>query len=211
MKFPPTHFVFASANKNKLSEVRAVASEYGYTLLSPTDISDMYKLPPYPDPEESGSTYHENAYIKAQACFDWCKLPSIGDDSGLEIEILNNAPGIYSARYAGIDASDNEKIEKVLEEVKNAKKIKKTENSNALFRCVLCLVDGKNDPSYFEGSLQGSVLPAPRGERGFGYDPIIHIAELNRTLSEISFEELIRSGFRGKALRTLIKSITPSI
>lgn len=198
--------VLATGNKNKLREVKAVASENAYNILSPKEVEALLDLPAFLDPEETGNTYQENAYIKAKACFNWCKLPSIGDDSGLEISALNNAPGIYSARYAGIGASDHEKINKVLNEIELAKEIKPILDTSARFRCVLCLVSEKEEASYFEGILEGHVLDKPRGDRGFGYDPIILITELNRTLSEISFEELIKYGFRGKAMRSLIKS-----
>lgn len=198
--------VLASTNNNKCKEIQEVASLFGIEVLSIKDAEEHLKLPPLPEIQETGSTYRENAYIKASICQQWCGLPSIGDDSGLEVEILDGAPGLYSARYAGIGASDNQKVQKLLTEVQNKEKEIGISNRNALFRAVLCLVPGDGlvpgnleKEVYFEGTLKGEVIDSPRGNRGFGYDPIIHIHELGSTLAECDEKTVFTQGFRAKA------------
>jgi len=195
----------ASTNKHKALELKTVASKFGIEVLSIEELQTKLGLPFLPEIEENGSSYQENALIKAKACFEWSGIPSLGDDSGLEVSALGGAPGIHSARYAGPGASDNEKVEKLLRELKS-QETTETERSDrqAKFRAVLCYISGKNTaPLYCEGTLDGEVLESPKGVNGFGYDPIIHIPELGGTLAEFNSEIICEKGFRAKAAHKL--------
>lgn len=203
---------FASSNKNKLLEVKSNAEHYGIEIYSPIEIAKKLDLADFQDPEENGSTYLENSLIKSKACFNWCGIPTIGDDSGVEVNILDNAPGILSARYAGKGADDSKKIEKLVSEFKTSCANKKIIDRSARFRCLLTYVSNntiKKDPGYIqaEGILEGEILDTPTGNRGFGYDPIIKIHEFNATLAEISFDLLISNGFRAKACQGLFNKL----
>lgn len=204
--------VLASSNRNKIKELRAVAESFGVRLYGAAEYAKDNQLEPLPEIEETGSTYEENAYLKASTCFRWCGMPSLGDDSGLEVEALGGAPGLYSARYAGVGASDSDKIDKLQNEILALEEEKQgragwVKNRNALFRSVLCLISTDPDaPLYFEGTLSGFVLDDVRGDRGFGYDPIIYIPELGGTLAEMSEEIVHQQGFRAKAAKKLFSS-----
>jgi XTP/dITP diphosphohydrolase len=198
---------FASTNINKCYEIKSVASQFNITVLSIREIQSRYNLSPLPDIAETGSTYLENSFIKAKACIEWCGLPSIGDDSGLEVEILGGAPGIYSARYAGKGASDLEKIKKLLSDVQHAESTGLS-NRNARFRAVLCFIpDVSSEGIYFEGTLDGFIIDTPRGENGFGYDPVVDIPEIGGTLAEFDSELVCSRGFRAKAAKQLFSFI----
>ncbi|HMO17328.1 MAG TPA: non-canonical purine NTP pyrophosphatase [Oligoflexia bacterium] len=198
--------VLASSNSNKIKELGAVASRWGFPLIGIDEYSRQNNISPLGEIEETGSTYRENALIKAQTCFKWCGKPSLGDDSGLEVEILGGAPGIFSARYAGVGASDSDKIKKLLSEIRSLESGDVSRSRKALFRSVLCLVASDSEaPVYFEGTLSGEVLDHPRGTRGFGYDPIIYIPELGGTLSEMMEEVVFEKGFRAKAAKELFQ------
>jgi XTP/dITP diphosphohydrolase len=195
----------ASMNLNKCREIKNVAVPFGIQILSPQEIEMEMNLPPLGEVVESGETYHENAYLKARACHQWCGLPSIGDDSGLEVQILDGAPGIYSARYAGHGASDQDKVRKLISAVQEAEKVKE-ENRNACFRVVLCFINDLNSKeTFFEATLNGYVLDTPRGQNGFGYDPIIDIPKIGGTLAELEPEAVYLKGFRAKAARKLFE------
>lgn len=195
----------ASKNINKCAEIKSVAKNFNIQILTLNEVAEKLSLEPLDDIEETGLTYEENAFIKANKCFSWCGLPSIGDDSGLEVEILGGAPGIYSARFAGENSSDSDKITKLLNEIS---KISSNENRNARFISILCYISDSNTKElYFDGVLEGTVLHTPRGTNGFGYDPIIHINSLGKTLAECSKETVCSEGFRAKAAKKLFSFI----
>ena len=200
--------VFASSNKFKIKEISSVASSFGIKISSPSDIAKKLTLPNFEDPVEDGKSYEENALIKARACYTWCGLPSLGDDSGLDVDILNGAPGIYSARYAGPGASDNDRIAKLLFEVNKASLNIQNPSRKARFRCNLALILGDNKSYKSEGILEGQILSAPQGNRGFGYDPIVLIDAFGATLAEVSEELVITEGFRAQAAKKLFSSLT---
>lgn len=200
-------FVFATGNPNKLKEIRFVASKYNIEIFSPAEIAKRNSLEKFIAPPETGLTYLENALIKAKSCFAWCGLPAIGDDSGIEAEILNNAPGIYSARYAGDNASDKERYEKLLKEIKQATQEQQQENQNGRFRCALALILEETTQHTAESVLEGKFLTTPRGERGFGYDPILEITEFSATLAEVPTELVLNHGFRAKAAKKLFENL----
>lgn len=186
----------ATTNENKFRELESGAIQYGIQLVSPREIGEP------PEVEETGKTYFDNALIKAQAFSRWAKMPALGDDSGLEVAALGGKPGIHSARYA---ATDPERIAKLLAELSNAGA---EANRSALFRCVLVLYQAEQTILSAEGTLSGKVLFAPRGERGFGYDPIILIDEFQRTLAELEFSEVCARGFRARAAHKLFSQLS---
>lgn len=194
----------ASANKNKCHEIKSVAKEFSIEILSLKEIEVLLELPPLPEIEETGVTYKENAFIKAKKCLEWCGLPSLGDDSGLEVSALGGAPGIYSARYAGEGASDEDKIEKILKELSIREQESGIIDRSAQFRAMLCFIqNSETEPIYFEGILEGRILDYPRGHNGFGYDPIVHITELGGTLAKFESGIICSQGFRAKAAKKL--------
>ena len=191
--------VLSSFNKNKFLEINAGAKAYGINLCLPRDIEFEFGLNPFKETDEVGTTYSENALLKARGCSTWSNLPSVGDDSGLEVDALGGAPGLYSKRYAD---SDSKRIEKLIGELHG----KKGKQRSCRFRSVLAFHDpSSNLILHSEGILEGEVLEIPQGDRGFGYDPIIFIYELGATLAEIDENTLFEKGFRAKAARKLFE------
>jgi len=169
-------YLFASSNKGKAVEVRETAQRFGIAVASPAELQG---LPPPPEVEESAATYRGNALLKAKAYCDWSGLPSFGDDSGLEVEALNGAPGIYSARYAGEPSNPQRNIEKLLGVLSCAG------NRRAAFRSVICLVRPGAEPLYVEAVLHGEIGREQKGAGGFGYDPVFVVDGFGATLAEL--------------------------
>lgn len=198
-------FVVASGNLNKIKELQSVAASFGLELFAPLQIRAIRRLHDPPFVVEDGNTYAENAMKKAIAYSDWCGLPAIGDDSGLEVDALDGEPGMLSARYSGEGATDDSNIEKLLTELR-AKGYPNGERLSARFFCSLVLVF--DDRFYHaDGELTGEILFDRKGANGFGYDPIVKIDELGCTLAEVSFEEVCRMGFRAKAAQALFQKL----
>ncbi len=191
--------VLSSFNHNKFHEISSTASKSGIRILMPQEIETEFGLTPFKETDEIGNTYSENALLKAKDCASWCGLPSLGDDSGLEVDALGGAPGLHSKRFAN---SDSERIEKLL----GALQGKKGSERSCRFRSVLAYYDPKSDLTlYSEGILEGEVLEKSQGTGGFGYDPIVLIYELGCTLAEIDSDTLYEKGFRAKAVRSLFQ------
>ena len=213
-----SRLVIATKNPGKLREFRA-----GLEGLAGFEILDLTAFPRAPDVDETGSTYAENARLKARSALAHTGLPSLGDDSGLEVDALDGAPGLRSARYAGPVADPAARIEKLLEALEDVPDGKRT----ARFRCVLAfvepeplgsgetgLVTAPDDPmapldtpipvrfTFIEGTLEGRIAREPRGEKGFGYDPVF-VLEDGRTLAELDLAEKNRVSHRGIALARL--------
>lgn len=190
--------VLASSNKGKLKELNARLSELDAEVLpqSDFDISDA---------DETGLTFVENAILKARHAARLTGLPALADDSGLEVNALQGAPGIYSARYAGENANDADNNQKLLAALND---LNATDRS-ACFRCVLVYMRHANDPTPLicQGSWQGEILTQPRGENGFGYDPLFWIPELQKCSAELPAEEKNRISHRGQAINQLIDQI----
>lgn len=199
--------VAATSNRNKLAELRTVASEHGISILSPADVRERFSLPPPPDVAEDDPTFVGNARLKSQAFLAWSGIASLGDDSGLEVFALDGRPGVRSARYAGPGASDADRMRRVVEELDRALAIDPSKDRTAQFRSVLVLTRPDGRELIAEGTLRGEILQEPRGSGGFGYDPIVHIFELGKTLAEVDFAVTCRDGFRAKAMRSLIDQI----
>jgi XTP/dITP diphosphohydrolase len=189
-----SEILFASNNLGKICEAREILAELGLTVISQSEYGVT-------DAEETGLTFIENAIIKARHAARHSMLPALADDSGLEVDALNGSPGVFSARYAGIGASDadnNAKLIKALECVPHSSRA-------ARFRCVMAYLRHADDPSpvIAEGVWEGLVLDKPRGSGGFGYDPYFFVPEKGCTSAELSAEIKNNLSHRGQALRRM--------
>ena len=185
--------VLATNNKHKLEEVRAFLAPHKMVVYGLRDLN----LRPE-EVEENGSNYFENALLKAKAVAKLTDLPIIADDSGLEVEALNNEPGLHSARYAESLGGHANAIQEIL------KRLKDKDNRKARFVCDIVLINDSDKPLLFEGIAEGEIADAPVGKGGFGYDPIFHSYEVNKMFSELTQEEKNKVSHRGKALLKLL-------
>lgn len=183
--------VVASGNQGKIKEFREMLEPEGYTVKSLSDFPDM------PEVEETGTTFHDNAIIKAQAVTDRYGITAISDDSGLEIDALDKKPGVMSARWLGHDTSYDVKNQKVLDLLKD-----KT-NRTCRYVCAIAITRVNEEPVVFEDSVECEVALEAKGSNGFGYDPIIYYAPLAKTMAEMSKDEKNSISHRGKAVRKL--------
>lgn len=190
--------VFASSNQNKIKELKALLPST-ITVLGLTDIGINEDIP------ETGATIRENSFLKAKYVSEFLKQKNqmaliLADDSGLEVEALNNAPGVYSARYAGIPKSDVANNQKLISELEQVTK------RNARFVTIITLI--KNDEVfYFEGEVKGTIAYAPRGINGFGYDPLFIPQGYRSTFAELSAETKNQISHRANAVKKLIESL----
>jgi XTP/dITP diphosphohydrolase len=188
--------VLATANTHKVIEFQRILNE----LLPDLELVAASQFPGVPEVEETGSTFAENALIKARAINEFTNLPALADDSGLVVEALNGAPGIFSARYAGINADDKANVVKLLNEIKELDQAL----LGAKFECAIALVDKSQDLELVvAGQMPGQVIKEVRGENGFGYDPIFVPQGLTKTSSELSDSEKDKISHRGIALRKI--------
>ncbi len=183
--------VVASNNAHKVAEISA-ALPPSFNLIPQSEFD-------IPSPPETGLTFVENALIKARHTAELTGLPCLADDSGLEVAALNGQPGIYSARYAGPNASDAENNEKLLTELADISV------RTACFRCVIVLLRHAKDPMpvIAYGSWAGEILQQARGKNGFGYDPLFYLPEESMSVAEMSAESKVKLSHRGKALAQL--------
>ncbi|WP_281645310.1 XTP/dITP diphosphatase [Parendozoicomonas sp. Alg238-R29] len=193
-----SEIVIATGNLGKLAEFRE--------MLAPLDI----KIYPQSDfqagsVEETGLTFVENAILKARHASRVSGLPAVADDSGLEVDFLKNAPGIYSARFAGETATDYDNIEKLLKELSGVP----TEKRSARFQCLLVYLRHADDPTPLicQGTWEGYILEEPRGEHGFGYDPVFFVPESHCASAELEPKEKNRLSHRAKAMTLLLKKL----
>jgi len=187
--------LIASKNEGKIKEFRKMLAPYGTEVLSLNDLPDA------PNVEETGATFQENARLKAEAIAERYQCLAIADDSGLAVDALGGRPGICSARYAGEEKDDRKNIEKVLKELED---VPMNERS-ARFVCVLAVSRPGSKTVFAEGECRGLITTAPRGEGGFGYDPIFYIPEMNKTFAELTSEEKNAISHRARALKNLEK------
>ena len=188
--------VLATANTHKVIEFQRILNE----LLPDLELVAASQFPGVPEIEETGSTFAENALIKARAINAFTNLPALADDSGLVVEALNGAPGIFSARYAGLPADDLANVMKLLDEIKGLDQAL----LSAKFECSIALVDkSQNLELVVDGQMPGQVIKEVRGENGFGYDPIFVPQGLTKTSSELSDSEKDKISHRGIALRKI--------
>ena len=188
--------ILASNNKHKLEEIRKITAPLGYEVISQSEAGCNF------DVEETGTTFEENAVLKAKAVYEKMKMPVISDDSGLEVDYLNGAPGVYSHRYAGENGTDADRCSKLLSELSGVEKEKRT----ARFVCVICFIDENGTETVIRGTCEGYIGTEPRGENGFGYDPVFMYGD--RSFAEISAEEKNSVSHRADALRKFSETIT---
>lgn len=198
----------ATTNKNKLLELQTVGRFFSIEVDSPECVQRELRLGPWPEVEENEGTYEGNATQKAVAFQHWSGLPSLGDDSGLEIAALGNKPGVHSKRYAGDNASDRDRITKVLNELNELEKVYGQIDRSAAFHCALVLAQPDGTLVTAAYTLSGHVLHEPRGTKGFGYDPIIFLDALSATLSEVDFTITCDRGFRAGAAKILFAKLS---
>ena len=184
--------ILASNNKGKIEEFKDYLKEYGINVISQKEAGCNIEV------EENGSSYEENAKIKAEAIYKLTGKPVIADDSGLEVDYIGGKPGLYSARFLGENASNKEKCEKILEMLKNAKDDERT----ARFKASICLIDENGNFEFFSGVCEGKITYSMRGTNGMGYDPIFEYE--GRTFAEMTEEEKIKVSHRGKAIKKLL-------
>ncbi len=187
----------ATKNAGKIKELTELLANSGLEIIS------LSSFPSLADVEETGLTFTENALIKAHYYYKETQILSLSDDSGLSVDALDGAPGVYSARYSGPNASDKTRYEKLLAELKDIPLEKRT----ARFTCSLALV-GKDLEKVFSASTEGQIIFSPRGENGFGYDPIFEYLPLSKTFAELNSQEKASVSHRGKALAQLREYIT---
>lgn len=188
----------ASNNKGKLKEFNKILGELGIECISMNDAGIDIEV------EETGTTFLENAKIKAEAIYKIAKMPTVSDDSGLCVDALGGEPGVYSARYAGEHGNDEKNNKKLLTNLKNIPPEKRT----ARFMSVVYLVLDDNTAISAQGTAEGFIIDEPKGENGFGYDPIFFSPTLGKTFAQASGEEKNAISHRGSALRELKRKLS---
>jgi len=193
MTFSPNQqIVLASGNPGKIKEIQTILKDHPIVAQSEFNVEEA---------EETGSTFVENAIIKARNAALQCNLPAIADDSGLVVDALKGAPGVISARYAGVGASDQDNLLKLLKDLEGIP----AEQRTARFVCVIVLMRHANDPLPIiaQGTWEGRILTESVGENGFGYDPVFFVPQYNQTLAQMPAELKNKISHRFKALMKL--------
>lgn len=193
--------VVATKNPGKLRELKALLDEPSLEIRSLADYPDMAEV------VEDGTTFFENALKKARAVAKFTGETAVADDSGLEVAALGGKPGIHSARFAGEKAGDRANLEKLLEEMKDLPPVRR----DAAFRCVLVLCRPDGSFEQFEGTWEGKITMLPRGENGFGYDPVFLVPEYGKTAAELPPDTKNRLSHWAKALAKLKKKLAGEI
>lgn len=193
-----THTVIiATKNKGKAKEFEALFNEKGF------DIKTLLDFPELDDVEETGTTFNENALLKAETIAEKLNTLVLADDSGLIVEALYGQPGVYSARYAGEEKNDAKNNAKLLNELADTPSDKR----QAAFHCSLALTEPGKESLVIEGQIKGRIADVPRGTHGFGYDPLFYIPEKDKTMAELSQEEKNKISHRAVALQKLSKEL----
>ena len=190
--------LLASNNKKKLKELKSIlGAEFEVLTLAEAGVMS--------EPEETGATFEENAEIKAVSACKASGLPSVADDSGLSVDALGGAPGVYSARYGGENTNDDKNNKLLLENLKGEK------NRKARFISAVCFCMPKGEKFFSRGECAGVILSEPRGENGFGYDPLFYIEKYKKTFAELSPDEKNKISHRGRALAEIAPVIKEKI
>jgi len=197
--FPSNELVVATGNKGKLNEISQVLAPLGITVRGQKDFA-------IPDIEETGLTFVENAILKARNTCLHTGKPALADDSGIEVDALNGAPGIYSARYAGVGASDGANVVKLLDTLQGVADAERS----ARFQCVMVYMRHANDPTPLicQGTWEGRITLAPAGDNGFGYDPVFWVPQHNCTAAQLPPDIKNSLSHRGQALQKLLVALT---
>ncbi|KOY62467.1 nucleoside-triphosphate diphosphatase [Photorhabdus heterorhabditis] len=190
--------VLATGNPGKVRELAQLLADFGLDIVAQTELN-------VDSAEETGLTFIENAILKARHAAQVTGLPAIADDSGLSVDILSGAPGIYSARYAGENATDQQNLEKLLDTMKDIP----DDQRQAQFNCVLVYIRHAEDPTplVFHGRWPGVIAHKPAGNGGFGYDPIFYVLELGCTAAELTGEQKNAVSHRGQALKMMLDTL----
>ncbi|HEY1844151.1 MAG TPA: XTP/dITP diphosphatase [Buttiauxella sp.] len=190
--------VLATGNAGKVRELADLLRDFGLDVVAQTELG-------VESAEETGLTFIENAILKARHAAQITGLPAIADDSGLAVDVLGGAPGIYSARYAGADATDQQNLEKLLATLKDVP----DEQRTAQFHCVLVYMRHAEDPTplVFHGSWAGEITREAAGAGGFGYDPIFYVPGEGKTAAELTRDEKRAISHRGQALKLLLEAM----
>lgn len=183
--------VIATRNKGKIVEIKELLKDF------PVELRSLNDFGPIPEAVEDGNTFDENAYKKSSLAARVLGYPALADDSGLTVEALNGAPGVHSARYAGKDATDEQRSAEVL------RKMEGKSNRKAAFECVISIAVPTGPALTYEARCEGLISEQPAGSNGFGYDPIFYYPPLGKTFAEITREEKNRISHRGKAFKEL--------
>lgn len=196
--FPSNELVVATGNKGKLNEISQVLAPLGITVRGQKDFA-------IPEIEETGLTFVENAILKARNTCLHTGKPALADDSGIEVDALNGAPGIYSARYAGVGASDGANVVKLLDALQGVADAERS----ARFQCVMVYMRHANDPTPLicQGTWEGRITLAPAGDNGFGYDPVFWVPQHNCTAAQLPPDIKNSLSHRGQALQKLLVAL----
>lgn len=192
-----TELVVATRNAGKLREIRHLLEGVGVAVVG------LEAFPDLPEVEEDGATFAANAAKKAETIARLTGRPCLADDSGLTVEALGGAPGVHSARYAGVQGDDAANNARLLRELATVP----DERRQAAFRCVMALCRPGRETALFEGCVAGRILAAPRGSGGFGYDPLFLVDGFERTMAELPLDEKNRISHRGQALRQVVAAL----
>ena len=189
--------VLATRNQGKIREFQKRFSEIGWEVIPIADIADI------PEPEETGTTFRENALQKARYYAEAVNLPVLSDDSGIIADVLGNEPGVYSARYAGVHGNDEANNQKLVEVLRPYR----VEARRGHYMCVIAVVwpDGREITA--EGRCNGIIRDFYKGTGGFGYDPLFYLPEFGKTMAELSMEEKNKISHRGKAVDAMLKKL----
>jgi XTP/dITP diphosphohydrolase len=192
----PTPLVIATRNAGKAAEFGDLLHEF------PIQIKTLKDFGPIPEAHESGATFEENAYLKASLTARVLGVTALADDSGLVVDALNGAPGVHSARFAGPEATDIQRCEKILQEMRGVA------DRRASFECVLSIAVPTGAALTYTGRCEGRIAEQPAGKHGFGYDPIFYYPPLGKTFAQLTRQEKSRVSHRGKAMEELRSEFT---
>jgi len=190
-------FIVATKNSGKLNEIKEILKDTEYDVVSMIDIGYNDEI------EENGATFEENSMIKANALYQFCGQTVLADDSGLEVDALGGAPGIYTARFAGEGATDLQKIEKLLDLLKDVP----FENRKARFVCSIALILDNGEKFVVKETCEGYINERLEGSNGFGYDPIFYVAQYKKTMAQLDVEIKNSISHRGKALKKMLQFV----
>lgn len=189
--------LIATTNRGKLREFASLLADWPFATVSLEDVGIDA------DVAETGSTFEENSALKAASYSRLSGMLTLADDSGLEVDALGGEPGVRSSRYAGPDANDAQRIAFLLQRLNNIDK----DEWGARFRCVIAVALPDETPSLFSGECRGRIIEEPRGDNGFGYDPVFLLPELSKTMAELSSEEKNRVSHRARAAQKASKAL----
>ena len=193
--------VLASNNPGKVREIGQLLVDLDIEVVAQSEFN-------VPEIEETGLTFVENAILKARNAAHYSGLPALADDSGIEVDALNGAPGIYSARFAGVGASDEQNLQKLLTDIQAIDRAPRS----ARFQCLMVLMRHELDPTPLicQGTWEGQIIDTPQGDNGFGYDPIFYVPQEKCTSAQLPPERKNALSHRGKALQCLLAQLNQS-